>query len=71
MKYSRNKDFANHVETLVRSGKWVFVPKGSRKHGCLLHESGRKCAVPGTPGSNPRGLLNFKALTRQIESGAG
>lgn len=69
MRYSNNKDFAAYVAELVRSGKWVYIPKGRRRHGCLQHESGRKCPVPCSPGNDPRGFLNFKAMTRQIESG--
>lgn len=68
MRYSNNKDFADYVGKLVRSGKWVYIPKGRRRHGCLQHQSGRKCPVPFTPDNNPRSLLNFKALTRQIEA---
>ncbi len=35
MRYSNNKDFAAYVAALVRSGKWVYIPKGRRRHGCL------------------------------------
>lgn len=69
MKYSKNKDFHNYVAALVESDKWMFIPKGHRKHGCLKHESDRKCPVPSSLSQDPRGFLNFKAMTRQIELG--
>ena len=70
MKYSNNRDFIDYVASLVAGGRWRFIPKGSRKHGCLKHRNGRQCPVPGSPAGDPRGLLNFKSRMRQIELAA-
>lgn len=66
--YSTNKDFNRFVDSLVKSGKWSFIPKGGRKHAALKHINGSMCPVPTSPGKHPRGLLNFRSMIRKIEN---
>lgn len=67
-RYNANKDFQAFVCALLDSGRWEYIPPGSRKHGTLRHlPSGSKLPVPGSPGGHPRGLKNFKTMVRKIE----
>lgn len=45
--------------------------KNGRKHSALKHLlTDRKIPIPGSPGQDPRGLLNFKTMVRHIERGS-
>jgi hypothetical protein len=64
MRYSKNKEVAALVQTLVKSG-WQYM--NGKTHGRLIAPSGRKLAVPGTP-SDRRAYMNFRQDTRRLAS---
>ena len=71
MRYSKNKDFIRYVAALVKSGEWIFIPKGRSKHGFIRHlASSATCPVPGSPGGNPCRFLNFKTQIRRLARAA-
>ncbi|HGM3073349.1 TPA: hypothetical protein ACKN6T_002103, partial [Neisseria gonorrhoeae] len=71
MRYSKNKDYQFFIRQLVSGGEWMFLPKNGRKHSALKHlPTDRKIPIPGSPGQDPRGLLNFKTMVRHIERGS-
>lgn len=62
VKYSNNKDIAELVRRLTRSG-WQYHMGG--RHGRLTSPSGRRIPVPCTP-SDYRALQNFKRDLRKL-----
>lgn len=71
MHYCKNKDFDVFVRKLIMGRRWMFLSKKGRKHSALKHLlTGRKIPIPGSPGQDPRGLLNFKTMVRHIERGS-
>lgn len=62
MKFSNDKQIANHVRTLVRLG-WRFQHGG--RHGKLISPCGHKFAVPNSP-SDYRAFQNFKHDLRKL-----
>ncbi len=64
MKYSKDKDIASFVRTLIMSG-WQYHMGG--RHGKLISPSGRKIPVPCTP-SDHRAFLNFKRDIRKLQT---
>ncbi|CWN09360.1 hypothetical protein CIJ84_00785 [Neisseria meningitidis] len=72
MRYSKNKDYQIFIRQLVSGGEnGCSSPKNGRKHSALKHLlTDRKIPIPGSPGQDPRGLLNFKTMVRHIERGS-
>lgn len=64
MKYSSNKELAEFVRCLVRSG-WSYHRGG--RHGKLTSPTGRHLTVPCSP-SDRRALQNFKRDIRHLEN---
>lgn len=62
MRYSKDKNIAGLVHTLVRTG-WRFQTGG--RHGKLTSPGGRSMPVPCTP-SDYRAFYNFKHAVRRL-----
>lgn len=67
MRYSANRDIADHVEKLLKEHGWKYVAQGNGKHAKLVAPNGRKTTIPGSP-SDWRSFRNFKRDTAYLAS---
>lgn len=67
MRYSANREIADHVEILIKEKGWKYVAQGNHKHAKLVAPNGRKTTVPGTP-SDWRAIKNFQRDTAYLAS---